>query len=74
MKLKKIVNVSIKATTDDYKVLENALDLLNEMDEFNNDLDGNEIMPEEVYTILDDVSNASYLLDKIISNLKRIGE
>lgn len=73
MKIKKVVNVSIKLTTDDYKVLENALDLLNEMDEFYINLSGDEIISDDIANILDDVSNVNYLLDKIISNLKKIG-
>ena len=73
MKIKKVVNVSIKLTTDDYKVLENALDLLNEMDEFYINLSGDEIISGDIASILDDVSNVNYLLDKIISNLKKIG-
>lgn len=73
MKIKKVVNVSIKLTTDDYKVLENALDLLNEMDEFYINLSGDEIIHGDIANILDDVSNVNYLLDKIISNLKKIG-
>lgn len=71
MRIKKIVTVSIKATTDDYKVLEKALDLLKEMDV---DLNGDETLSEDVINLLSDVSNASYLLDNIISNLKKIGE
>lgn len=71
MRIKKIVTVSIKATTDDYKVLEKALDLLNEMDV---DLNGDETLSEDVINLLSDVSNASYLLDNIISNLKKIRE
>lgn len=71
MRIKKIVTVSIKATTDDYKILEKALDLLNEMDV---DLNGDETLSEDVINLLSDVSNASYLLDNIISNLKKVGE
>lgn len=72
MKIKKVVNISIKMTTDDYKVLENALDLLDEMDEFYINLSGDEIISEDIANILDDVSNANYLLAKIICNLKKI--
>ena len=69
MKIRRFVQVSIHPTIDERKILEKAVDLLTEINECLIDLDETEISDDLIKTA-NNATEASYLLVKILSDLK----